>query len=167
MVSISTWYQSKSDSKIPTIYTLFSADSKISSKWLHPFQPHWIYWGHFHFYQASGVVRVPQLTNDSSIVVTSHRFNGDNYLSWSRRIEMFITRKSKKRNTYMDSPIPSETDANFRLWKSENSMILSWLIRPMQPDISDDFMMYNTAAEIWDPVKENTLNDYLPDFICR
>lgn len=67
----------------------------------------------------------------------------------------------------MDSPIPSETDANFRLWKSENSMILSWLIRPMQPDISDDFMMYNSAAEIWNPVKENTLNDYLPDFICR
>lgn len=131
ILSISTWYQSKSDSKIPTIYTLFSADSKISSKWLHPFQPHWIYWGHFHFYQASGVVRVPQLTNDSSIVVTSHRLNGDNYLSWSRRIEMFITRKSKKRNTYMDSPIPSETDANFRLWKSENSMILSWLIRPL------------------------------------
>lgn len=33
-------------------------------------------------------------------------------------------------------------------------MIVSWLIRSMLPDISDDFMMYGIAAEIWDAVKE-------------
>lgn len=32
-------------------------------------------------------------------------------------------------------------------------MIMSWLIRSMLPDISDDFMMYETATEIWVVVK--------------
>ncbi|KAL6323004.1 hypothetical protein AAG906_023621 [Vitis piasezkii] len=49
---------------------------------------------------------------------------------------------------------PPPEDPKFKTWKSENSMVMSWLINFMTNEIGEDFMFYETAKEIWDATKE-------------
>lgn len=50
--------------------------------------------------------------------------------------------------------IPASTNTKFSVWKSENSMIVSWLIRSIIFDVSDHFILYATVAEIWSAAKK-------------
>lgn len=51
--------------------------------------------------------------DDTSIVITSHKLNGDNYLSWSRWMEMFVTGKGKEEYLFITIIFPLETDLKF------------------------------------------------------
>lgn len=101
----------------------------------------------------------PQTTLPSSfdgtpIMITNHKLTGSNYLSRSRAVEMFVIGRGKDDYLNGNITIPYSTDSRFRQWKSENSMIMSWLISSMTPEIGDNFMLYTTATEIWKATKE-------------
>ncbi|RVW44655.1 Copia protein [Vitis vinifera] len=50
--------------------------------------------------------------------------------------------------------MPETTEPGFRKWKIENSMIMSWLINSINNDISENFLLFGTAKDIWDAAKE-------------
>ncbi|XP_052287256.1 uncharacterized protein LOC102623150 [Citrus sinensis] len=64
---------------------------------------------------------------------------------------MFI---SGKCNLTGEIEIPEKGDPKYRLWKSDNNMIMSWLINSMNNDIGENFLLYGTTKEIWDAAKE-------------
>lgn len=97
---------------------------------------------------------LPSSFDGNPIMITNHKLNGSNYLSWSRVVEMFIVGRGKDDYLYETMTIPPPTDPRFRQWRSENSMIMSWLISSMTPETGDNFMLYTTAAEIWQAAKE-------------
>lgn len=82
------------------------------------------------------------------------KLNGNNYLAWSRAMELFITGKGKKDHLLGKVVIPAETDVKFQAWEAENSMLMSWILGSMNPDIGETFMLYNTVEEIWRATKE-------------
>ncbi|RVW79568.1 hypothetical protein CK203_051705 [Vitis vinifera] len=49
-------------------------------------------------------------------------------------------------------------DPKFKTWKSENSMVMSWLINFITNEIGEDFTFYETAKEIWDATKTTYLD---------
>lgn len=51
---------------------------------------------------------------------------------------------------------PPETSEKFANWETENSMIMSWLLGSMTPEVSNTFMLYQTAADIWKATKKCT-----------
>ena len=51
-----------------------------------------------------------------------------------------------------------KTDPKFRVWKTENHMVMSWLINSMNTDIGENFLFYGTAKEIWDAARETYSN---------
>ncbi|RVW17830.1 Retrovirus-related Pol polyprotein from transposon TNT 1-94 [Vitis vinifera] len=61
--------------------------------------------------------------------------------------------------------MPETAEPGFRKWKIENSMIMSWLINSMNNDISENFLLFKTAKDIWDAAKEtySRLNRELDD----
>ena len=67
---------------------------------------------------------------------------------------MFISGKSKDEYLIGEIEIPKKGDPKYRLWKSDNNMIMSWLINSMNNDIGENFLFYGTAKEIWDAAKE-------------
>lgn len=67
---------------------------------------------------------------------------------------MLVTGKDKEEYLHGTVMIPDETDSKFGVSKSENSMIMSQLIRSMLLKISDDFTTYDTTTEIWAAAKE-------------
>lgn len=50
--------------------------------------------------------------------------------------------------------IPSESSDKYSVWEAENSMIMSWILGSMIPEVGNTFMLYQTAAKIWKATKE-------------
>ena len=50
--------------------------------------------------------------------------------------------------------MPKEDDPNYLVWDAENSMIMSWLVNSMEPEIGQNFMYLDTAKELWQAVGE-------------
>ena len=93
--------------------------------------------------------------SESSLLnITSHKLNGHNYLQWSQSVMMFICGKGKDDYLTGEVTIPEREDPKFKVWKSENNMIMSWLINSMINEIGENFLLYGTAKEIWDAAKE-------------
>ena len=47
-----------------------------------------------------------------------------------------------------------EGDEGYQIWRSENSLVLAWLLNSMEASIAKPHMFMKTAKEIWDSVRE-------------
>ncbi|KAA8538921.1 hypothetical protein F0562_025613 [Nyssa sinensis] len=93
-------------------------------------------------------------SNGNLMPITGHKLNGQNYLQWSQSVMMFIC--GKGRDDYLTGVAapPRKKDPKYRTWKSENNMVMSWLINSMTNEIGENFLLYVTAKDIWDTAKE-------------
>lgn len=94
------------------------------------------------------------IVDSTPVTITNQKLNGNNFLAWSRAVELFIVGKGKKEYLSEKMVVPAETDSKFAQWEAENSMIMSWLLGSMTPEVSNTFMLHNTAASIWQATKE-------------
>ena len=93
--------------------------------------------------------------NEAVSLVTSHKFNGHNFLQWSQSVMMYIGGKGKEEYLTGEIETPKSDDPKYKTWKADNHMIKSWLINSMNNDIGENFLLYPTAKELWDAVKES------------
>ena len=49
---------------------------------------------------------------------------------------------------------PIKEEPTYKQWKTENNMVMSWLINSMNNNIGENFLLYETATEIWEAAKE-------------
>ena len=49
---------------------------------------------------------------------------------------------------------PAADDTKLAAWRSENSMITTWLINLMEPKIGKPNLLIKTAKEVWKAVRE-------------
>ena len=61
---------------------------------------------------------------------------------------MFICRKRKDNYLTGTAMAPWKEDPKFKVWKSENNMVMSWLINFMNNEIGENFMFYVRAKDI-------------------
>jgi hypothetical protein len=93
-------------------------------------------------------------TEGISHPITGHKLNGHNYLQWSSSVIMFICGKGRDDYLTGEVIIPEKNDPKFRTWKTENHMVMSWLINSMTNKIGENFLLYGTAKEIWNATRE-------------
>jgi hypothetical protein len=67
---------------------------------------------------------------------------------------MFISGRGKDDYLTGVATSPKIKDPAFKSWKAENNMVMSWLINSMHPEIGETFLLYPTAAEIWQAARE-------------
>ncbi|XP_020577062.1 uncharacterized protein LOC110022451 [Phalaenopsis equestris] len=67
---------------------------------------------------------------------------------------MFVCGKGKDDYLSGDARAPMITDPSYKTWKSENNMVMAWLINSMTLNIGENFLLYGTAKEIWDAARE-------------
>ncbi|XP_024030846.1 uncharacterized protein LOC112094389 [Morus notabilis] len=89
-----------------------------------------------------------------SPLITSHKLNGQNFLQWSQSVRMFICGRGKEDYLTGEIPILKKDDPGYKKWKVENHQIMSWLVNSMNVDIGENFLLYETAQEIWEAVRE-------------
>ncbi|XP_071727423.1 uncharacterized protein [Rutidosis leptorrhynchoides] len=96
----------------------------------------------------------------SGIIITCHKLNGQNYNQWSHSVMIFVTRKGKDEYLTGDALPPAQDDPRYHTWKTENNMVMSWLLNSMTNETGENFMYYKTAKEIWDAARDTYSNKY-------
>eukprot|EP00252_Welwitschia_mirabilis_P002409 TRINITY_DN1235_c0_g1_i6.p1 TRINITY_DN1235_c0_g1~~TRINITY_DN1235_c0_g1_i6.p1 ORF type:complete len:1428 (+),score=264.56 TRINITY_DN1235_c0_g1_i6:585-4868(+) len=93
-------------------------------------------------------------SDSASLLISPVKLDGTNYLAWARSCTLFI--KSRGLQGYINGKKrkPDEDAAEFDQWDSENSLVMSWLINSMKPEISRSYMFLDTAAKIWESASE-------------
>ena len=71
---------------------------------------------------------------------------------------MYVCGKGKDEYLTSEVAIPEKTDPKFRVWKTKNHIVMSWLINSMNTDIWENFLLYGTTKEIWDAARETYSN---------
>ena len=101
------------------------------------------------------ISRLPPPTAESNFVsIIPHKLNGQNYLQWSQSMMMFISGRSKDEYLTENISKPDSTSAEYKTWRAENNMVMSWLINSMTTEIGENFLLYTTAKDIWDAARE-------------
>ncbi|XP_073062852.1 uncharacterized protein [Primulina eburnea] len=90
----------------------------------------------------------------SSIQITVHRFNGQNFLEWSQYVKLAVDGRGKLGYLTGETTIPAETEPTFKTWRSENSLVMAWLLNSMELSIAKPHMFMKTAKEVWDSIRE-------------
>ena len=94
------------------------------------------------------------MADSFSQATITHRFNGNNYLQWSRNILMYVRGKNKEKYlTGIPAP-PKPESADFESWSAENNMVMAWLINSMTIELSENYLLASTAKEIWDSTRK-------------
>ena len=88
------------------------------------------------------------ITENLSSLVTNHKLNGPTFLQWSQSVFMYICGKGKDEYLTGEISILATTDFKYRTWKTENHMVMSWLINSMTTEVGESFLLYKTTKEI-------------------
>ena len=73
---------------------------------------------------------------------------------WSKSCLLFIQARGLQGYITRNSLKLEITSSNYIQLKSENSLVMSWLINSMQPQIAWGYLLLNSAATIWNAVSQ-------------
>ncbi|XP_073128544.1 uncharacterized protein [Henckelia pumila] len=96
----------------------------------------------------------PNGLDHSSVHFTIHKLNGKNFLEWAQSIKLVIDGKGRLGYLTGETKEPEKNDTKWNSWKSENSMVIAWLVNSMEPSIGKTYLFLPTARDVWDAVRE-------------
>ena len=80
------------------------------------------------------------------------KFDGGNMSEWSPMVT--LTLYGCLLGDHLTEGPKQATDPEFKKWKAEESLILSWMLRSMTPEMRRDFLYCDTVKELWDDIKK-------------
>lgn len=90
----------------------------------------------------------------SSFQLTIHKLNGKNYLEWAQSMKLAIDSRGKLSHLNGEASKPAADDPNLKTWRSENSLVIAWLINSMEPAIEKPHLFLPTAKDVWEAVRD-------------
>lgn len=97
----------------------------------------------------------PKITLDlSQLQITTIKFEESNYLTWSKSTLIYI--KGKDKEDYLIGAIktPALDDPKYQKWKTENALVMEWLLNSMKPEVSGNYLFLDTTHQIWSSLSE-------------
>ncbi|KAK3000202.1 hypothetical protein RJ639_023485 [Escallonia herrerae] len=89
-----------------------------------------------------------------SFQLTSYKLTGKNYLEWAQSVKLAIDGRGKLGHLTRDVRQPAACNPSLSAWRSENSLIIAWLINSMEPTIGKSYLFLPTAKDVWEAVRE-------------
>lgn len=83
-------------------------------------------------------------------MITTIKFDGTNYLTWSKSVLIHIEGRDKEEYQTKDAKKLLREDPKYGKWKTKNAMVKGWLLGFKKPEISDHYLFLDTAHQIWD-----------------
>lgn len=90
----------------------------------------------------------------SSFQLTGQKLNGQNFLEWAQSVKLAIDGRGKLGYLTGERERPATGDPGLATWKSENSLVIAWLMNSMEPSIAKPHMFLPTAKDVWEAVRE-------------
>lgn len=94
------------------------------------------------------------IPDSSSNLVTSHKLHGHNFLQWSQSVFMFICSRGKDGHLIGEITAPEPIDPKYQAWKTDDHLVMSWLINSMTTEVRENFMLFRIAKEIWEVARD-------------
>lgn len=92
--------------------------------------------------------------NPGHVLVSQLLTGQDNYIAWSRAMELAISVKNKLGFLNGSISKPSLSDQFlYNAWIRNNNIVISWIINSVSKEISSSILYAESAAEIWDDLK--------------
>ena len=79
-------------------------------------------------------------------------------MEWAQSVRLVMDGKGRLGYLTGEVKQPAAGDPTEKNWKSENSLIIAWLINSMEPGIGKPFMFLPTTKEVWEAVRETYSN---------
>ncbi|XP_030509254.2 uncharacterized protein LOC115723930 [Cannabis sativa] len=91
--------------------------------------------------------------NPSNVLVSQLLTGQDNYMSWSRAMQLAISVKNKL-GFYgtISTPMPSDS-IMYNAWLRNNNIVISWILNSVSKEISSSILYDESAAAIWIDLK--------------
>ncbi|GAV87232.1 UBN2_3 domain-containing protein [Cephalotus follicularis] len=106
--------------------------------------------------------------HNSALQISPIKFNGTNYLPWSKAC--MISVRANKLVGYLTGTTtrPVKTDDKNK-WLSEDALVMSCLLHYTEPTISPQYMMMESAKDIWDTISRqySQKNNYAQAYEIR
>ena len=80
------------------------------------------------------------------------KFDGGNMFEWSKMV--ILTLHGCQLGDHLTKSPKSGADLEYKRWKAEESLILSWMLRSMTPKMRRDFLYCDTVKELWDYIQK-------------
>lgn len=81
--------------------------------------------------------------------LVSHVLASNNFNTWNRGMTMAMTAKNKLGLVDGRLNRPSIDDLLYGPWLQCNSMVISWILNSVNPEIAGSLMYFPTSREIW------------------
>ena len=75
-------------------------------------------------------------------------------MEWSQSVKLAVDGRGKLGYMTGEMKQPTENDPTFKTWRSENSLVMAWLLNSMEISIAKPHMFMKTAKEVWNSVRE-------------
>ncbi|XP_056686134.1 uncharacterized protein [Spinacia oleracea] len=74
---------------------------------------------------------------------------GNNYMAWARAMQLSL--QSRRKFVFVNGTITQPTEKEKQLdWVTVNSMLVSWMLRSMEPKIASSIPYHDNAKKLWD-----------------
>lgn len=105
--------------------------------------------------QSVPLVPLRPSTVDSplSMQITVHRLTGRNFLEWSQSVKLAIDGRGKLGYLTGEIVEPSPSEPSYSVWRSENSLIMAWLLKSMDVSIAKPHLFMHSAKDVWDSIR--------------
>ncbi|XP_062076785.1 uncharacterized protein LOC133781731 [Humulus lupulus] len=74
---------------------------------------------------------------------------GENYNSWKRSMMISLLAKNMLKFINGKLPQPDPTDDDYDIWCRCNSMVISWILHVVSPNIADSVMYLDDVVAMW------------------
>ena len=86
--------------------------------------------------------------------LTIQKLNGKNYLEWAPSVKLMIDGRGCLDHLTGKIKKPADDDPSLKTWRSENSLVIAWLVNLMEPAIRKTCLFLPTAKAIWESVRD-------------
>ena len=100
----------------------------------------------------SADLNLPDMNSNQRLC--SVQLNDFNYLPWSRVVSLALGGRSRIEFIDKNSSVPDKQSSQYKSWFANDQMVQSWLLNTMEQHIAKIFSYSESAADLWDAVKE-------------
>jgi len=90
-----------------------------------------------------------QASDHSGMQLTGIKLNGTKFQQWSRCVKIALRTWTKLALIDVSCKKPPSTSLKYEQWIRCDSMVVSWLLNSIVPELSEAFLCTSSAKELW------------------